>query len=320
MCLLAFCGFIWTRPTAVYARKSREVKDAERAAYWGVIADVYQSHLYLSRPSPDAAKVKASIQNARDHLRAVDKTAAASFLAISDELAGVITHIEANAVENARKSLREIQSRLITEYAAHIAPVVVPDKAHGQSLYTEYCSSCHGDGRGSAGKLSRDLKSVPMPFIAPGSDESQNAFGIFATVVHGVDRSEMASMLDIIDIDQLWSIAYYVMSLRHSEKVPKPEFVEWLTARKRDFSFSALAVNSDRDLRVKLTEKGWPCDACADELAFLRNRWAFSGEAGRIGDLTLSPREKTEHRALVLLLVSVITVSALFVFVLRSRR
>ena len=289
-----------------YARKSKEIKEAERAAYWGVFADVFQANLGLARKSKDSVQIQQQLIKANEHLRSVDQTAAGSFLAIGQEILDIKVLVDSQKFNEASLSISQLQRKLISEYAQHIAPVVPPDINLGERLFGEYCSGCHGDGLYREGKLAKSLKRLPKPLFAEETQEVLSPFGIYAIGIHGVDQSEMISMFDIIDIDQLWYIAFYVSTLGPAPTEVSPDFFSWLTNHNADFSLSTLAVSSDRELQVKLKNSGWPCDKCTEELSYLRRQWAFSGAATRIGDMDRSPRVIAKHRALILLLISII--------------
>ncbi len=310
--------------THAYARKTKEQKSAERDAYWGVFADVYRADLALARTPPNGQLAVEALNTAISHVAAVDQTVAESFKTLKLTLQEAKHLVERGRMNQASQQLTAVRKLLINDYAPHVAPVVAPKAVEGEKLYKEYCSSCHGDGLGQSGSLSSQLKIVPQPFNSPGFAGIQSPFGTYAVSIHGVDQSEMVSLLEIIDVDQLWSIAFYVSSIPHKvevEMASKPideRFMQWFDQHRSEFSLSTLAVSSDEELLNRLQRLGFQCRPCDREIAFLRNHWALGGQAGRIGDLTKSPREKAESRALILLLVSVIAVSGAFIFVLRS--
>jgi mono/diheme cytochrome c family protein len=283
--------------TDAYARKTKEQKAAERDAYWGVFADVYRADLALARTPPKPQKAVEALNAAISHVSAVDETAAESFKTIRFVLEESKNLVDRGDLATAVQRLTLVRKQLIEEYAQQVAPVVAPNGANGERLYMEYCSSCHGDGLGRPGRLSNQLKVVPAQFNSPGFEQIQSPFGTYAISIHGVDRSEMTSLLEIIDVDQLWSIAFYVSSLPHRAARPiSPEsidqnFSRWFQEKTSDFSLSKLATSSDDELRHHLQKLGAGCDSCDQELAFLRASWALSGQAGRIGDVTKSPLE-----------------------------
>jgi mono/diheme cytochrome c family protein len=321
--ILSFVSLLTS--SIVYARKSKEEKAAERAAYWGVFADVYRAEMALSRVPSKPQIARDAVTSAMSHIVAVDQTAAASFRAVAVDLGNVRSLIDQNLMATAEANLNLVHKHLIEDYASHVAPVLAPRAETGEKLYIEYCTSCHGNGLGKAGQLTGQLRVVPAPFNQKGFGKIQSPFGTYAVTIHGVDHSEMVSMLDIMDVDQLWAIAFYVASLPHKAQagdqanLVAQTFKDWMRANNAEFSLSKLAISSDDELISHIKKLGVNCGECAQELAYVRTVWALGGQAGRIGDITKTPRERAETRALVILLISVIAVSAGFIFVLRSR-
>ena len=311
-----------------FSRPSVEEKAARRAAYWGLFADVYRARTCLSDAAGGEKCAEAALLDASKHVAKVDLAVGASSSSLAVELESISVLVRSQDLAAARSRLTLFREKLIEEFASNTAPVLQPSRVLGESLFSEYCGSCHGNGLGLPGKLTDQLRVQPTSFGRVERQSTQSPFGVYGVMIHGVDNSEMASMLDILSVDELWSVAFYVASLPYVGKpsdsakaVPSTsdtgDFTQWFDVQAADFALSTLAVSTDDALVLRMNRLGKACGECQRELQFLRNEWPWSGKTGRLGDVAQSPRQKNEMRALVLLLCSVIFVSAGFYIVLR---
>ena len=318
---LLFVFFSFMHGDPLVARQSKEEKAANRAAYWGLFADIYRAGTCGETSSENRECVVTALKNARSHVAIVDMAAAKEHFDFSGDLTAIQNAVESGNYAIAQEGIVKLRETLIREFASSIAPVLPPDLESGKAVFSEYCQSCHGDGRGGDGALTSKLRRRPVSFTSHFLNDAQSPFGIYGVMIHGVDNSEMASMLDVLGVDELWSVAFYIASLPHSDVAidNTDKLSVWVRDRAEDFSLSTLAVSSDAKLRDKLLRGGLSCGACVGEIAFLRTTWSGGGMAGRLGDITKSPRQKAESRALVMLLGAIILVSGGFILVLRRR-
>ena len=313
-CLL--CLSTWGE---AYARPSKEEKEQRRASYWGLFADIYRARSCLDSPEKDSDCVTRALRDASGHVAGVDAAIDTEDKEFSNEVTDIQRLVAGGKLSETSDRLQTLRDKLIIDFASNTAPVVQPSRELGLRVYNEYCASCHGDGLGAEGRLTSKLRFKPVPFAAPDHKFSQSPFGIYGVMVHGVDHSEMASMLDVLSVDELWSAAFYVASLPHH--APEAEDVETISVKikplAREFALSTLAISTDEELKRRLLRSGVACDACDKEVSYLRAVWPWTGSSGRLGEMAESPRQKTESRALVLLLLAIIAVSAGFYIVLR---
>ena len=317
----------------VFSRPTVEEKMARRAAYWGLFADVYRARTCLSDVSGGAVCASAALLDATKHVAKVDAAVGATSSDLSSELASIAGLVQAEDLAAAKLRLTLFREKLIADFANNTAPVLQPSRTLGKNIFSEYCTSCHGDGLGAPGKLTPQLRVHPRSFGLARRRATQSPFGVYSVMIHGVDNSEMASMLDILSVDELWSVAFYVSSLPYAGEsvvsasgdldapvieLPAGNFDEWLGLHGPEFALSTLSVSTDEDLVARLGRLGRVCGECKVELQKLRNEWPWSGKTGRLGDAAQSPRQKTETRALVMLLGSIILISTGFYIVLRQ--
>jgi mono/diheme cytochrome c family protein len=323
-------GFHWFRQLLVFflcfglwgqgfARPTKEEKAERRASYWGLFADVYRARGCLDLPGSDPDCANRALRDASTHVAGVDAAVDANEQEFSNEIRTIQSLFADSKVSVAADRLAELVNKLIIEFASNTAPVVQPSRELGARVYNEYCASCHGDGAGSQGHLTSKLRFKPLDFSIPERRGSQSPFGIYAVMIHGIDRSEMSSMLDVLSVDELWSVAFYVASFPY--KSLEPSDVAGISLKikpiAKEFALSTLATSTDEALKSQLIRSGVSCGACEKEVAFLRSLWPWNGDSGRLGDIEESPLQKTESRALFLLLLAIIAVSGGFYFVLR---
>jgi hypothetical protein len=138
-------------------------------------------------------------------------------------------------------------------------------------------------------------------------------------MIHGVEGSEMLPMIDVLSVEELWSVAFYVSALPYnqSSEVISPPLFAWLSERRNDFSLFKLASSTDYELTTSLNNLGRNCGSCNAELAALRVHWA--GDATRLGEYSRSERQDAEARGLTILISLIVATSLAFGFILRRR-
>lgn len=303
----------------VTARPTKEEKSARRSAFWGLLADLYRARTCLETKDESSKCAGRALRDAATHAPKLDAVIGSSEHSIVSEIKSISLDIESNQMTRAKTSLTVLLQGLLHEFAENTAPVLQPSEEMGKDLFQQYCESCHGDGRKQLGKLASKLRHVPKSFAGPQSFSSQLPFGIYAVMIHGVDGGEMASMLDVLSVDELWAVSFYVSALPYLDmdrSIPN-EVANRIRLNSRQFALSVLATSTDEDLRNILLKIGPDCGKCAVELNYLRTIWPWTGETDRLGEVAANPRQKAESRALLLLLVAVIFVSGGFIFVLK---
>lgn len=301
------------------ARPTKEEKVQRRSAFWGVFSDVYRASGCLGFMPADFPCASQSITDALKHANLIEQSITEKDLGFARRLVKIQNLIETNDSSAAEKEVRNFLRSLMIEFTEASAPVVQPSKDLGESVYAQYCQSCHGDGFGGEGKLSSKLKRLPPAFNRPDRFTTQFPFGIYATMIHGIDDGEMTSLLDVLTVDELWTAAFHVASLPYADAVTElDETLEPRFADHRDaFALSALAMSTDDELKKILLGRGFECGDCLREIKFLRTRAPWLASTHRLSQESKSPRDQSEYRALMLLLVMIVLVSGAFIYILK---
>lgn len=306
-------------PSHALARPTKAEKAQRRSAFWGIFSDLYRTSSCLGFKPADEACAKKALDDALRHAEIIDNAVGPNHVGFRPRLISAMGHLAQKDFDKSRLEIASILKDLMTEFAEASAPVVQPTKDLGLKVYDQYCSSCHGDGRGSLGKLAAKLKSIPPAFSRPERFETQFPFGIYAVMIHGTDDGEMASLLDVLSVDELWAVAFYVTNIPYLEnsKSIDTTSLQKINAHANTFALSTLAMSTDSELKKLLTTKGIDCGECQREVSYLRSDWPWIGATGRLSTEAKAPRDSSEARALIILLVSVIAVSAGFIFILK---
>lgn len=102
----------------------------------------------------------------------------------------------------------------------------------GKDLYVEAgCLDCHGPSGKGDGPSAPTLKDewgfpiIPYDFTIPGRMKGGNGVAdVYRTLVNGIGGTPMPSFADTLSEEQMWGLAYYVMSLAGKpRKEPLPE-------------------------------------------------------------------------------------------------
>lgn len=114
-------------------------------------------------------------------------------------------------VENA---VAELVPELTKQLKLNPVPVDIPDLALGKQKFEALCSACHGmTGKGD-GPAAASLK--PPPAIMADKDwaDAMAPFQIFNTITMGLPGTAMASFAADLTVEERWSVAFHVMTLR----------------------------------------------------------------------------------------------------------
>jgi mono/diheme cytochrome c family protein len=301
------------------ARPSPEEKATARSAFWGLFADTYLALECFEQGSSVKTCVERRLSQASRHAEQVDFAAAKTGTQFLPRLLAVQEDLKNSNNLIAKEGLLSIKADLMESFAASAAPAVVPDLKRGSQRYQEHCASCHGSIDGSPGALQKKLKIIPQPLNAAWRQNIQSPLGVYATLIHGVDGSEMLPLVEVLDIDELWSIAFYISSISFKNNIAmsEQEFLDWVQSRSGSFSLVDLARSSDLELSAKIRELGRECGACLRELSYLRSDWL--AKAPRLGDYAKDERKAKEARGLTILII-LITVTSIGFGVILSRR
>ncbi len=114
----------------------------------------------------------------------------------------------------------ELKGQIISAYNIKPYPAKIPDYKSGRVLYAENCSSCHGvSGRGD-GVLSKNLNPPATDFTDPDVNFGLSPFKVYNTATFGIEGTAMGSFEEVLDEEQKWDVAFYVLSLGYMDIPP----------------------------------------------------------------------------------------------------
>ncbi|MBI3179792.1 MAG: FTR1 family protein [Deltaproteobacteria bacterium] len=137
---------------------------------------------------------------------------------------------------------RAARDALVMAHGLALAPTHRPSYPEGARLYAKNCALCHGeDGRGDTPKA-RELRPPPISFKSGELSASLTPYKVFNALSFGVAGTAMPSFRDTLDEAQLWSLAFYVLALRHAETAAE--------APSQSPSLRRLATTTDSELSL----------------------------------------------------------------------
>ena len=111
---------------------------------------------------------------------------------------------------------RDIQKDLIAITKVALAPENTPSLSNGKMLFEQNCMACHGQKGFGDGVKSLELDPKPANFHKTERMEQISAFHCYNTIRLGVPGTAMVAFAQFGD-QEVWDLAFYVMSLRHQE-------------------------------------------------------------------------------------------------------
>jgi high-affinity iron transporter len=108
-----------------------------------------------------------------------------------------------------------IKQKIISSYSLEIAPKRWPSLINGRQLYALHCKSCHGENGKGNGNLANGLNPAPTNFHSPEKANGLSPFQAYNTIRLGVNNTAMRAFDELSD-DEIWDLAFYVLSLPHS--------------------------------------------------------------------------------------------------------
>jgi high-affinity iron transporter len=118
-----------------------------------------------------------------------------------------------------------IKQRIISSYSLEIAPKRWPSLVNGRQLYALHCNSCHGENGKGNGILANALNPAPTNFHSPDKADGLSPFQAYNTIRLGVNNTSMRAFDELSD-DEIWDLAFYVLSLPHGASKVKAEELE----------------------------------------------------------------------------------------------
>lgn len=138
----------------------------------------------------------------------------------------------------------DLASKVSEELGAVPRPAFAPDIDRGRGLYIQACAVCHGPEGGGDGRAARGMEPPPTSFREPRMNLVRPR-QVHAAMAFGVDGTAMPSFTGAFTTQQLWDLAFFVMTLREDfdPKTPDGEI---------SLSLADLAGSSNEELLARL--------------------------------------------------------------------
>ena len=114
----------------------------------------------------------------------------------------------------------ELKGQIISAYDIKPYPAKIPDYESGRAFYAENCSSCHGLSGRADGVLSKNLNPPPTDFTDPDINLGLSPFKVYNTSTFGIEGTAMGSFEEVLNEEQKWDVAFYVLSLGYPDIPP----------------------------------------------------------------------------------------------------
>ena len=114
----------------------------------------------------------------------------------------------------------ELKGQIISAYDIKPYPANIPDYESGKELYVRNCSSCHGLSGRPDDAFSKTLNPPPTDFTDPDINLGLSPFKVYNTTNFGIEGTSMTSFEEVLDEEQKWDVAFYVLSLGYPDIPP----------------------------------------------------------------------------------------------------
>lgn len=204
---------------------------------------------------------------------------------LSDLVAAVSAKVDAKAdAAEVSASAAKTRTMALAAFGVSQVPTDLPNALRGKNLFQELCADCHGPyGRGD-GPKGKGLDPKPVNYHSAEMAERLCPSRVAATIRFGVSGTAMVPFPQLSDEDR-YSIAFFVLSLRHINKAPAPAGPA--------YGLSYLATHTDAELARDLKAAGVAEERIDAVLSDLRRRAPFE-ERGSGSSLTIA-RGKVER-------------------------
>src|SRR5262245_43493007 len=118
------------------------------------------------------------------------------------------------APESAVRSLCErLAARLVDDLKPSPWPAKPPDVRRGRELYLRDCAACHGASGDGNGRVAAGMRPAPTSFRETRMSRV-SPYEVFTATSFGVPGTDMPSHREGRAREDLWDVAFYVMTLR----------------------------------------------------------------------------------------------------------
>lgn len=174
---------------------------------------------------------------------------------------------------------KSIQASMIASTGLELYPKTWPSLEAGEKLYAQNCLTCHGTTGAGDGPVARGLEPKPANFLNEAFGAAASPFASYNAIRLGVPGTAMQPF-NLSD-DQIWALAFYVVSLRHqTTRGDLPH--SWSTDHPD--TIKRVATQSDRTLYENLPGSA---EEKARFLSLLRKHSGDSSDSLRLAQLKL---------------------------------
>jgi high-affinity iron transporter len=160
------------------------------------------------------------------------------------ELARLI--VDKAALPKIRSLCKELVAICVKEKNLVVLPRVTPDLVRGEELFRENCVPCHGVRGAGDGPAADTLNPKPRDFTDSTRLKAYAPHQLFQAISLGVEGTAMPSFAAAFTTDEVWELAFYLMTLRC-------DFQPYAPPGMRPFSLAQLATQNNIELAASLT-------------------------------------------------------------------
>lgn len=250
-------------------RETSAEKEAALVALRRVLVGLEEGAFQETKPRADGLKVDFLLANR--HFPEPDKSQ-------------LVAELDRVLQKGSQADAMILRDRLIKVSGIDLAPAQTPDLASAGQIYKEQCAACHGVMGEGNGVLAPKMNLKPQGFKALLEGSATPFRFLNVLLVGGRPATVMPSFKEKHELEMLWSLAFYVASLRSSrdELVTQDVLNKMVTS---GLSLTILAKSTDTDLR-EWVKKAVPEIAdnqakMAATVDFLRVKGPFSSKLPR---------------------------------------
>jgi len=107
------------------------------------------------------------------------------------------------------RQARALADALLEAYPVPRGPAEVPDLARADTLYHQYCASCHGPTGAGDGPAGAGLEPAPIAFTDLERARQRSVFGLQQVIENGLEGTSMASYAQLPEADR-WALAFHI--------------------------------------------------------------------------------------------------------------
>lgn len=150
------------------------------------------------------------------------------------------------------------------------APAVTPNFALGKTLYQDKCISCHGSHGKGDGYFTQNkhFPMIPPPrsFRTQIRNSYRTPFSYFNSIMIGSTSTAMRAYSKELSVNEIWSLAFYISSMRGS---PTSNLIQ----PPKNLTLSDISVYNNLELKDKFPQ--------VKSLSFFRDVFPFDSQVGR---------------------------------------